>query len=36
VFWALPASFLVAMASQNEARKRREAARQDAGPSTDA
>ncbi len=27
VFWALPASFLVAIASQNEARKRREAAR---------
>jgi hypothetical protein len=31
VFWALPAAFVVAMASQNEARKRREASKQDAG-----
>jgi hypothetical protein len=31
VFWALPAAFVVAMASQNEARKRRKAAEQDAG-----
>lgn len=31
VFWALPAAFVVAMASQNEARKRRKAAEQDTG-----
>lgn len=31
VFWALPAAFVVAMASQNEARKRRKAAERETG-----
>jgi len=33
LFWALPAAFLVVIASQNEARKRRERAREAAGES---
>jgi hypothetical protein len=36
VFWALPAAFVVAMASQNEARKRRKASSPDTGTDADA
>ncbi len=32
LFWALPATFLVAVASQNERRKRRERERAEQGP----
>jgi len=36
VFWALAAAFVVAMASQNEARKRRSASSPDSGTDADA